>query len=74
MRRTYPWNLIAIGLLLCGFWFNACSQQEGPAEKAGKKIDQAIDDVAGTMEETKENVVDAAKDAMEDMKEATQKE
>lgn len=35
--------LCLMGFVACGFV--GCQKEEGPAEKAGKKIDQAVDSV-----------------------------
>ncbi len=74
MKRLYPWVAVLISVMFCGLWFSGCSQQEGPAEKAGKEIDQTIEEVADTMEDTKESIVEAAKDLADDVKDATQEE
>ena len=49
----------------------AC-EQEGPAERAGKKIDEALEDTAEKIEETGETIKEKAKEAKEEVKEATQ--
>jgi len=39
----------------------ACQKQEGPAERAGKEVDQAADKVGQQIEKAGEKVQDAAK-------------
>ena len=40
-----------------------CQKQEGPAERAGKTVDKAIDQAGEKMEEAGKDIQDAAKDA-----------
>ncbi len=40
-----------------------CEKQEGPAERAGKSVDKAIDQAGEKIEEAGESIQDAAKDA-----------
>jgi len=56
MLRTLSACLLAIGL-------GACTQEEGPAEQAGEKIDKA-------MQEAREQVKDSAEAAGEKIEEA----
>jgi len=63
-----------IGLLIFGFWVSGCTQQEGPAEKAGKAIDQTVEEVRDSMEDTTEEVVDTAQDLAEQAKDITTKD
>lgn len=63
--------LAAMGLLA------ACDNNDGPVEKAGEKVDEAVDqmDGQGTMEEMGEdldNAYENAKESMEDMKDAAE--
>ena len=58
--------MVLLGLVLCASWLIGCSQQEGPAEKAGKKLDETIESVAETMEDAKEDVVDAEYEEVKD--------
>ena len=39
----------------------ACQQQQGPAERAGKEVDQAADKVGQQLEKAGDKVQDAAK-------------
>ncbi len=47
-------SALLAGLLLTGL--SACEKQEGPAEQAGKAIDEAASNVAEQAEDTKEAV------------------
>lgn len=40
---------------------SGCQKQEGPAEKAGKSVDKAVDKVGQQIEKAGESVQDAAK-------------
>ena len=56
----------------------ACDSNDGPMEKAGEKVDEAVDsmDGQGPMEEMGEdldNAYDNAKESAEDMKDAAEK-
>ena len=50
--------------LLAGMLFAtipACQKQEGPAEKAGKAVDNAVDKAGQQMEKAGDEIQDAAK-------------
>lgn len=51
--------LIGISALLVTL--AGCQKQEGPAEKAGKEMDKAVDKVGQQIEKAGESVQDAAK-------------
>jgi hypothetical protein len=48
-----------MGALILGL--SGCPQKEGPAEKAGKSVDQAMDKAGEKIEEAGKSVQDAAK-------------
>ncbi|RLJ68594.1 hypothetical protein [Sulfurisoma sediminicola] len=50
---------LATGAMLAAL--TACQQQEGPAERAGKDADKAIEKVGQQIEKAGENIQDAAK-------------
>ena len=58
-------NSIAAGLALSVFvlGLSACEKKEGPAERAGKEIDKAIDKAGQQIEKSGQQLQDAAKDA-----------
>ena len=60
------------GLIVCAAAgaLIAC-QQEGPAEKAGKKVDQGVEKAGDKVDKAAEKVGDALKQAGEKVKEAT---
>ncbi len=41
----------------------ACQKQEGPAERAGKAVDKAVDQAGSKIEEAGKSIQDAANDA-----------
>ncbi len=51
---------MSCGLVLALF---GCQESEGPAERAGKEIDQGIIKAGQVLEETGKKMQDAAKDA-----------
>lgn len=54
---------IAVALLV-GVVFSTlpgCQKQEGPAERAGREVDQAVDKAGQQIEKAGENIQDAAK-------------
>lgn len=64
-----------IGLGLCSilliFTFAAC-EKEGPAERTGENIDEAVEEMREKMEEGAEEAREKFKDAGDRMKEATE--
>jgi hypothetical protein len=57
---------LALGLLLAAF--SGCQKQEGPAEKAGKAVDKAVDKAGEKIEKAGESIQDAAKGEKKDKK------
>lgn len=61
------------GMVALGFAFSmfvGCEQQ-GPAQKAGEKVDKAVDQAGKTMQKAGDKVEEAAKEAEKKIKEAT---
>jgi len=56
--RSISAVLAASALLVA---LSGCQKQEGPAEKAGKSVDKAVDKVGQQIEKAGESVQDAAK-------------
>lgn len=56
---------IALGfaLALTIALLSACQKQEGPAEKAGKEVDKAMDQAGQQIEKAGEKIQDTANDA-----------
>lgn len=50
---------LAMGALLVAL--SGCQKQEGPAERAGKEVDQATDKVGEQLEQAGESIQDTAK-------------
>lgn len=51
--------VLSMGALLVVL--SACQKQEGPAERAGKEVDQAVDNAGQQIEKAGESIQDAAK-------------
>ncbi|TBR09767.1 MAG: hypothetical protein EPO47_05360 [Rugosibacter sp.] len=52
--------VLGMGALL--IVLSACQKQEGPAERAGKEVDKAIDQAGQQIEKAGDKIQDAAKD------------
>jgi hypothetical protein len=52
---------LALAMLVMGAALVACQKTEGPAEQAGKKLDQAVDQAGQKIEEAGEKLKDATK-------------
>jgi hypothetical protein len=50
-----------VGALAAGL--SGCQKQEGPAERAGKEMDKAVEKVGQQIEKVGDSIQDAAKDA-----------
>jgi hypothetical protein len=60
----FPGNVLAVlltGALVTGL--SACMKEEGPAERAGKAVDNAVQEAGKKIEQAGEKVQDAAKEA-----------
>lgn len=53
--------VLAMGILLAGL--SGCKKEEGPAERAGKSLDNAVQKAGEKIEKAGEKIQDAAKDA-----------
>ncbi|MES2236642.1 MAG: hypothetical protein V4500_02685 [Pseudomonadota bacterium] len=51
--------VLSMGALLIAL--SACQKQEGPAERAGKEVDKAIDQAGQQVEKAGDKIQDAAK-------------
>jgi hypothetical protein len=58
-------------LVIFGSVFVAC-EQEGPAEKAGEKIDETVEEAAEKAEEAGEAIEEKAEEASEEVKKVTE--
>ncbi len=52
---------LAISVLIVGLC--ACEKKEGPAERAGKQVDKAVEKTGEQIEKAGQKIQDAAKDA-----------
>lgn len=59
---------ILLGLLLITFFFGISGCSEGPMERAGKAVDEAVEDTGEALEDAGEKVEDAVEEH-EDAKE-----
>lgn len=60
LSRTVLTALV-MGALMTGL--SACKKEEGPAERAGKAMDNAVEKAGEKIEKAGEKIQDAAKDA-----------
>jgi hypothetical protein len=52
---------LAIGVLIAGL--SGCEKKEGPGERAGKQVDQAVQSAGQHLEKAGQQIQDAATDA-----------
>ena len=52
---------LAMSILIAGL--SACQKKEGPAERAGKEIDKAVESAGQQIEKAGQKIQDEAKDA-----------
>ncbi len=53
---------MALALLILMTGLSACQKQEGPAERAGKAVDNAVEKAGEKIEKAGEKIQDAAKE------------
>jgi hypothetical protein len=53
--------VLAVGVLLAAL--AGCRKEEGPAERAGKAVDKAVENAGQQIEKAGEKIQDAARDA-----------
>ena len=72
-RQTFFSIVISMAFVGLMVGFSGCSQQpEGPAERAGKAVDEAAGTAGDSMEKAMDNAGDAMKDMGEEVKEGTE--
>ncbi|RPJ47057.1 MAG: hypothetical protein EHM16_07355 [Betaproteobacteria bacterium] len=54
-------TVVAMGMLIAGL--SGCQKEEGPVERAGKAVDNAVQDAGKKIEKAGEKIQDAADDA-----------
>lgn len=61
----YRKGCLMVAAILLGFSLGGCGKEggEGPAERAGKEVDKAMEKAGQAMEKAAESVKEAAKDA-----------
>jgi hypothetical protein len=59
-RRNVSVGLVVV-ILIAGL--SACQKKEGPAERAGKEVDKAVQSAGEQVEKAGQKIQDAAKDA-----------
>jgi predicted small secreted protein len=59
--REIACTSVVIGVFAMGL--SACQPKEGPMERAGKKVDNAVQSAGKEVEKAGEKIQDAAKDA-----------
>lgn len=59
--NKYGATTLAVGILVA--MLSGCQKQEGPAERAGKEVDKAVEKTGQQIEKAGEKIEDAAKDA-----------
>ena len=62
---TKPFNTFCAGLAMCMLMvgLSACEKKEGPAERAGKQIDKAVESAGQQIEKAGQKIQDEAKEA-----------
>lgn len=59
-------------LILAGTVLTSCESNDGPAEKAGEKIDNAVESTSENIDNAVENTGEAIEEAGDKMREKTQ--
>jgi hypothetical protein len=69
----YRQSCLAVAAVLLGLSLAACEKKagEGPAERAGKEVDKAMEKAGQAMEKATEAVKEVAKDASDKARTAT---
>ena len=65
-------QLIASGVLLSALAMMVGCEQQGPAERAGEKIDEAVEDGKNDVEDAVEKAGEALENAGDEIREKTQ--
>jgi hypothetical protein len=60
MRTIYSFAFCAVAALLVAL--PGCQRQEGPAERAGREVDKAVEKTGQQIQKAGERIQDAAKD------------
>lgn len=74
MKKVKFWNVSVFAALLVALLalpLVGCAEEQGPMEKAGEKIDDAVDEVSEDVEDVGEEVGDAVDEVGEEAQDAT---
>jgi len=55
--------VMVMGVLVLGMGLAACEEKAGPAERAGKEVDKAVENAGRHIERAGEKIQEAAQDA-----------
>jgi len=55
--------VLVMGVLVLGLGLAACEEKAGPAERAGKEVDKAVENAGRHIERAGEKIQEAAQDA-----------
>jgi len=63
IQMMKPGKNVSAALAMCALFaaMSGCQKQEGPVERAGKEVDQAVEKAGEKIEKAGENIQDAAK-------------
>lgn len=65
-------SVLLIFLLSSFFMVAGCAEQEGPAERAGEKIDESIQNSKDTLSDAVESAAETIEDAGDDIEESAE--
>lgn len=71
MSKHLSTLLVAAVLGISAVGLTACDSDDGPAEKAGQKLDNAADNTSDAMDNAKDNASDAMDDAGDKVEDST---
>lgn len=74
MKKFNVWNVSTVTLLLIALLslpLVGCAEEKGPMEKAGEKIDDAVEEAKDGVEDVGEEIGDAVEDIGEEVEDAT---
>ena len=74
MKKFNLWNVSTVALLLIALLslpLVGCAEEKGPMEKAGEKLDDAVEEAKDGVEDVGEEVGDAVDEVGEEVEDAT---
>jgi predicted small secreted protein len=69
IRKIMTLSLVIFPFLFLSLSLTACQKEEGPAEEAGKKVDQAVEETQEEAKKVQESVEEKANQVVEETKE-----